>query len=90
MKGTAMSVCDKEEHGKAKEESSLVPTAMDLQSAAKLSTVMKSQVAMKSQAVTAAELNREFLRAANEDDDGYDPYSDRREYTPLFERDPWA
>lgn len=32
----------------------------------------------------------EYLRAANEDDDGYDPYSDRpapRE--PLFERDPW-
>ncbi len=32
-----------------------------------------------------------FLRAENEDDDGYDPYSDRlpaRE--PLFEEDPWA
>ena len=34
---------------------------------------------------------REFVRAENEDDDGYDPYSDRpptRE--PLFERDPWG
>lgn len=31
-----------------------------------------------------------FLRAENEDDDGYDPYSDRRpEPEPLFERDPW-
>ena len=30
------------------------------------------------------------IRAENEDDDGYDPYSDRRETTPLFERDPWA
>ena len=33
----------------------------------------------------------EFFRAENEDDDGYDPYSDRppaREQ--LFERDPWA
>jgi hypothetical protein len=31
-----------------------------------------------------------FLRAPNEDDDGYDPWSDRpatRE--PLFEPDPW-
>ena len=31
-----------------------------------------------------------FIRAANEDDDGYDPYSDRpatRE--PLWEPDPW-
>lgn len=35
--------------------------------------------------------NREFLRAENEDDDGYDPYSDRRPVSePLFERDPWA
>ena len=31
----------------------------------------------------------EFIRAANEDDDGYDPYSDRREIPPLFEPDPW-
>ncbi len=32
-----------------------------------------------------------FIRAENEDDDGYDPYSDRpapRE--PMFERDPWG
>lgn len=29
------------------------------------------------------------IRAENEDDDGYDPYSDRREVTPLFEPDPW-
>lgn len=32
---------------------------------------------------------REFIRAENEDDDGYDPYSDRREKTPLFEENPW-
>ena len=31
-----------------------------------------------------------FARAANEDDDGYDPWSDRREEPPLFEPDPWA
>ncbi len=30
-----------------------------------------------------------FLRAENEDDDGYDPYSDRQEAHPLFEPDPW-
>ena len=31
------------------------------------------------------------VRAENEDDDGYDPYSDRRpDPEPLFERDPWA
>ena len=33
----------------------------------------------------------EFARAENEDDDGYDPYSDRRLVSePLFERDPWS
>lgn len=31
------------------------------------------------------------IRAENEDDDGYDPYSDRRpDPEPLFERDPWS
>ena len=31
-----------------------------------------------------------YLRAENEDDDGYDPYSDRPAPSePLFERDPW-
>ena len=41
--------------------------------------------------VDAASQQRDpYVRAANEDDDGYDPYSDRpaaRE--PLFEEDPW-
>ena len=33
----------------------------------------------------------EFARAENEDDDGYDPWSDRRPVSePLFERDPWS
>lgn len=32
-----------------------------------------------------------FLRAENEDDDGYDPFSDRKPAPePLFERDPWS
>ena len=31
-----------------------------------------------------------FIRAENEDDDGYDPYSDRQPHPePLIERDPW-
>lgn len=31
------------------------------------------------------------IRAENEDDDGYDPYSDRRPAPePLFEEDPWG
>ena len=39
---------------------------------------------------TREEVDRAFARAENEDDDGYDPWSDRRpEPEPLFERDPW-
>lgn len=31
-----------------------------------------------------------YTRAPNEDDDGYDPYSDRPPIPePLFEEDPW-
>ncbi len=52
----------------------------------------KANVRMQTPAIlhTPAELNREFVRAPNEDDDGYDPYSDRQAHTPLFERDPWV
>lgn len=31
----------------------------------------------------------QYMRAPNEDDDGYDPYSDRPADTPLFEENPW-
>ena len=38
----------------------------------------------------APKLRDPFIRAENEDDDGYDPYSDRRpEREPMFEADPW-
>ena len=37
-----------------------------------------------------AMLSDPCIRAENEDDDGYDPYSDRHPVAePLFERDPW-
>ena len=40
---------------------------------------------------TRLETDAAYLRAENEDDDGYDPYSDRAAAPePLFERDPWA
>ena len=37
----------------------------------------------------ASGVNAAFFRAANEDDDGYDPYSDRKEVRPFFEENPW-
>ena len=43
------------------------------------------------QASSAAKPRDPFRRAANEDDDGYDPYSDRpADPAPLFEHDPWT
>ena len=33
--------------------------------------------------------DEDFIRAEREDDDGYDPYSDRTQAAPLFEPDPW-
>ena len=41
------------------------------------------------QANGAQAFSSAYLREENEDDDGYDPYSDRREEAPLFERNPW-
>lgn len=38
----------------------------------------------------APEYDDPCIRAENEDDDGYDPYSDRpAEREPLFSEDPW-
>lgn len=73
----------------------------EAQAAAKAAAKVAPQVAaqVKPQATTrkdadskkAQVVDPEFARAENEDDDGYDPYSDRRPVSePLFERDPWS
>ena len=50
----------------------------------------KKPAAKKLAPKKSAPKQSEFIRAENEDDDGYDPYSDRRpEVEPLFQRDPW-
>jgi len=48
----------------------------------------RSQVAKKPKKAIKSK-HSEFIRAANEDDDGYDPYSDRRPVHKMFEKDPW-
>ena len=65
--------------------------------AAKVAPQVKAQGAVKVVArkdagsKKAQVVDPEFARAENEDDDGYDPYSDRRPVSePLFERDPWS
>lgn len=49
----------------------------------------KSKKGVKGSALDAPKAKNPYIRAANEDDDGYDPYSDRREEPPLFEPNPW-
>ena len=56
-------------------------------------STVKPQAAARKDADSkkAQVVDPEFARAENEDDDGYDPYSDRRPVSePLFERDPWS
>ena len=61
--------------------------------AAKIAAQVTAQGAARKDADSkkAQVVDPEFARAENEDDDGYDPYSDRRPVSePLFERDPWS
>lgn len=51
---------------------------------------MASAASLRSRARKSEEPRDPCIRAENEDDDGYDPYSDRRpEREPLFSEDPW-
>ena len=61
--------------------------------ASQVAPQVKAQGAVRKDADSkkAQVVDPEFARAENEDDDGYDPYSDRRPASePLFERDPWS
>ena len=61
--------------------------------ASQVAPQVKAQGAVRKDAdfKKAQVVDPEFARAENEDDDGYDPYSDRRPVSePLFERDPWS
>ena len=66
---------------------------LEVQAAATAVSQVAAQVAVRKDADSkkAQVVDPEFARAENEDDDGYDPYSDRRPVSePLFERDPWS
>ena len=65
----------------------------EAQAAAQVATQVKPQGATRKgdDFKKAQVVDPEFARAENEDDDGYDPSSDRRPVSePLFERDPWS
>ena len=77
-------MCDKA--GKAEKPEAQTAAREDAVTAATQVTARKDADSKKAQVV-----DPEFARAENEDDDGYDPYSDRRPVSePLFERDPWS
>ncbi|MDO4501747.1 MAG: hypothetical protein Q4D06_01055 [Coriobacteriia bacterium] len=54
-----------------------------------VTTPLPSAQEHKGEKAAAPRHDDPYLRPANEDDDGYDPYSDRREEPPLFEASPW-
>lgn len=77
-------MCDKA--GKAEKPELQAAAREDAATATPQVTARKDADSKKAQVV-----DPEFARAENEDDDGYDPYSDRRPVSePLFERDPWS
>lgn len=43
----------------------------------------------KPEDIQEKEQRESFARAATEDDDGYDPWSDRPVKDPFWEEDPW-
>lgn len=50
----------------------------------------KKKELKKEQGKKKLDVDPAFARPENEDDDGYDPWSDRRpKADSLFERDPW-
>ena len=64
--------------------------AADPEAAANASRAAR-QSAKPAKSTKQARQKSAYLRAENEDDDGYDPYSDRpARPEPLFERDPWS
>ena len=81
----------------AREDAATAKPQVTAQAAATAKAVTHKDAARKDAAHKDADSKKaqvvdpEFARAENEDDDGYDPYSDRRPVSePLFERDPWS
>lgn len=64
---------------------------MDEEQLARFKALRKREAAKRLAQARAVAETDPCIRAENEDDDGYDPYSDRRpEPEPLFEENPWG
>ncbi len=85
-------MCDETKRAE-KPEAQAAATAVSQVAAQGAAAQVTAKVAVRKDADSkkAQVVDPEFARAENEDDDGYDPYSDRRPVSePLFERDPWS
>ena len=85
-------MCDETKRAE-KPEAQAAATAAPQVAAQGAAAQVTAKVAVRKDADSkkAQVVDPEFARAENEDDDGYDPYSDRRPVSePLFERDPWS
>ena len=85
-------MCDESKRAE-KPEAQAAATAVSQVAAQGAAAQVTAKVAVRKDADSkkAQVVDPEFARAENEDDDGYDPYSDRRPVSePLFERDPWS
>ena len=85
-------MCDESKRAE-KPEAQAAATAAAKAAAQGAAAQVTAKVAVRKDADSkkAQVVDPEFARAENEDDDGYDPYSDRRPVSePLFERDPWS
>ena len=85
-------MCD-EANRAEKPEAQAAATAVSQVAAQGAAAQVTAKVAVRKDADSkkAQVVDPEFARAENEDDDGYDPYSDCRPVSePLFERDPWS
>ena len=85
-------MCDESKRAE-KPEAQAAATAVSQAAAQGAAAQVTAKVAVRKDADSkkAQVVDPEFARAENEDDDGYDPYSDRRPVSePLFERDPWS
>ena len=82
-------MCD--EVNRAEKAKARVAAQVATQVAAAATATAKAATHKDADSKKAQVVDPEFARAENEDDDGYDPYSDRRPVSePLFERDPWS
>ena len=83
-------MCDESKRAEKPEARKDATTATP-QAAAAAKATAKAATHKDTDSKKAQVVDPEFARAENEDDDGYDPYSDRRPVSePLFERDPWS